>query len=89
MNNFKCSECGGDIVCKYKKADLYFYIDDFGFVRRDENNDLWMSDGLKFQCSNDSEHEITPERGTKEFNKFEAWKDEFTDNIMKYMREEL
>lgn len=52
-----CPICGGQINFKYVTPDKNFYILN-GAIEHDTNNLCWEEEGLVFQCSNDSTHDL-------------------------------
>jgi len=72
MEQRKCPICDSNIICKIKRAELYFYIDKEGFVRMDNNPDLFEYDPIQFQCESSPDHNIEIEK---------EWKEEFREKI--------
>lgn len=52
-----CPICGGEINFKYVTPDKNFSILN-GVIEHDTNNLCWEEEGLVFQCSNDSTHDL-------------------------------
>jgi len=72
-----CPICGAEIVCTYKRDDLYFYV--IGDkVARDTNPDLWADYPFVFHCSNDKEHPVVLDT---------QWCEEFEKEISKLIVE--